>query len=60
MKYLLISIVILALSNCNTLIGMGRDTKIGFQWCNDKIQNMEPGGGGGGGSTETYEEVPVY
>jgi predicted small secreted protein len=57
MKYLLITICALALVNCNTMIGIGRDTKQGFQWCNEKIQGMQTGGGGGG---DHYDNAPVY
>lgn len=53
MKYLLIAITALSLTNCNTLIGLGRDTKEGFLWCNRKIYEKTQGGGG-------HDEAPVY
>lgn len=56
MKYLLIAISALALTNCNTMIGIGRDTKQGFDWCSRKIQESQNGGGGGG----QYDNAPVY
>jgi predicted small secreted protein len=58
MKYLLITIAALALANCNTMIGIGRDTKQGFDWCSRKIQESQNGGGGGGG--QNYDNAPVY
>jgi uncharacterized protein YceK len=56
MKYVMLAIALLALNGCNTLIGLGRDTKEGFYWCNDKIQNMRQNSGGGG----TDSGAPVY
>ncbi len=55
MRFMILVIAALALNSCNTFIGMGRDTKQGYQWTKSKIQ----GGGGGGG--DTYDEgAPVY
>jgi hypothetical protein len=51
MKALLVMVAILALNSCNTLIGVGRDTKQGFIWTRDKIQ--------GTGGQSAYDE-PVY
>jgi predicted small secreted protein len=45
-KLIIILVTALALNSCNTLIGMGRDTKKGYQWTASKFQ----GAGGGGGS----------
>lgn len=55
MKIFIVLGMALALNSCNTLIGIGRDTKQGYQWTKGKIQNS----GGGGGSTEEYG-APVY
>jgi predicted small secreted protein len=52
MKVLILIVTILALNSCNTLIGIGRDTKQGYEWTKSKFQ------GSGGQSQE--ELVPVY
>jgi hypothetical protein len=39
MKYVLLLVAVLSLNGCNTLIGLGRDTRDGFFWCNDKIHD---------------------
>ena len=41
MKFVWIIIAALALNGCNTLVGLGRDTKTGFFWTNDKIYNWQ-------------------
>lgn len=51
MKYLTALAILLALNSCNTCIGMGRDIKHCYDWCQGKVQ----GGGGGGGDV-----APVY
>ncbi len=51
MKLLLILVTALALNSCNTLIGIGRDTKEGYLWTKGKIQ-------GSGG--ESSADAPVY
>ena len=56
-KYLILLVTVLALNSCNTLIGMGRDTKAGFLWTAKKIQGS--GDGGGGGSSDN-DGAPVY
>jgi predicted small secreted protein len=56
MKLLIILVAALALNSCNTFIGIGRDTKQGYQWTKGKIQGS---GGGGGGGDENYG-APVY
>ncbi len=38
MKSLIVIAVALALNSCNTLIGIGRDTKEGYNWTKSKIQ----------------------
>ena len=53
MKYLIVLVAALALNSCNTLIGIGRDTKQGYDWTKSKFQ------GTGGGSQDTYG-APVY
>lgn len=62
MKTIVFAMCLLMLNSCNTLIGMGRDTKEGFYWCNNKIQNMRQNGGGSGGSDDTggTDGAPVY
>jgi predicted small secreted protein len=41
MKILLMLVTLFALNSCNTLIGIGRDTKAGYQWTKQKIQKEE-------------------
>jgi predicted small secreted protein len=53
MKYVWIIVAVLALNGCNTLIGMGRDTKEGFTWTNNKVQQWRTGG-------QSNEVAPVY
>ncbi len=55
MKLLIVIATALALNSCNTAIGIGRDTKQGYEWTKAKIQ----GTGGGGGSQDSYG-APVY
>ena len=55
MKFIIVLVAAVSLSSCNTLIGVGRDTKQGYQWVKGKMQNT--GGDGGGG--ESYG-APVY
>jgi predicted small secreted protein len=55
MKFFAFAVVLFSLTSCNTLIGIGRDTKEGFIWTKNKIQGANQGGG--------YEEeygAPVY
>lgn len=55
MKILLVLAALLAFTSCNTMIGLGRDTKVGYHWTKDKIQSSGDGSGG------TYDEgAPVY
>jgi hypothetical protein len=56
MKLLVVIVAVLALNSCNTLIGVGRDTKIGYDWTKNKIQ----GDGGGGGEGDENYGAPVY
>jgi predicted small secreted protein len=50
-KFILILVAAFALNSCNTLIGMGRDTKKGYQWTASKFQGT---GGGGSSDGPTY------
>jgi predicted small secreted protein len=52
MKLLLLGFVALAMTSCNTLIGLGRDTKEGYHWTKSKIQ--------GSGQSEDPYGAPVY
>ncbi len=38
MKFLIVIVSLFALNSCNTLIGLGRDTKLGYQWTKSKMQ----------------------
>jgi predicted small secreted protein len=40
MKTLFVIVAALALNSCNTMIGLGRDTKQGYQWTKTKVQGM--------------------
>ncbi|MEO5715751.1 MAG: entericidin [Luteolibacter sp.] len=53
MKYIILLVAALALNSCNTCIGIGRDTKQGYEWTKSKFQ------GTGGGSQDT-SGAPVY
>ncbi len=55
MKFLLILATAFALNSCNTLIGMGRDTKQGYQWTKSKFE-----GTGETGGTSDPSGAPVY
>ena len=44
MKYVLLLASVLALNSCNTLIGLGRDTKQAFDWTKSKMQGAPSGG----------------
>ena len=52
MKVLFVIVAALALNSCNTLIGLGRDTKQGYQWTKSKIQ--------GSGTEPDPNGAPVY
>lgn len=39
MKMLVVIAAALALNSCNTLIGLGRDTKRGYQWTKSKFED---------------------
>ena len=41
MKILVLLVTLLALNSCNTLIGLGRDTKAGYEWTKKKMQKEE-------------------
>jgi predicted small secreted protein len=55
MKFFILCAVSLSLVSCNTAIGVYRDTKQGFIWTKNKIQNS----GGGGGASDPYG-APTY
>jgi hypothetical protein len=42
MKFLVLLVTLFALNSCNTLIGIGRDTKEGYLWTKKKIQGEQP------------------
>ena len=52
MKTLFVIVTVLALNSCNTLIGIGRDTKQGYQWTRSKMQ--------GNGEQADPSGAPVY
>jgi predicted small secreted protein len=41
MKILVLLVTLLALNSCNTFIGLGRDTKEGYEWTKKKMQKEE-------------------
>lgn len=47
-------IAVLGLSNCNTLIGAGRDIREGYNWTAEKVR------GSGGGQQDYDYGAPVY
>ena len=51
MKLLVLIVTLLALNSCNTLIGIGRDTKECYQWTKKKIQ---------GEAAVEHADAPVY
>lgn len=54
MRYLIVVALMLSLNSCNTCIGLGRDVKQGYEWCQGKVQESGNRGGGGG------DVAPVY
>ncbi len=57
MKFLFVIGAALFLNSCNTAIGIGRDTKHGYQWTKAKIQGT---GNSGGGDYYDPSGAPVY
>jgi len=57
MKYLIVLATLFALNSCNTMIGIGRDTKQGYEWTKQKMQNS---GNTSGGITNNSGGAPVY
>ncbi|MFT3989868.1 MAG: hypothetical protein QM680_00520 [Luteolibacter sp.] len=51
---------LLSLTSCNTSIGLWRDTKEGFIWTKNKIQNSRGGGGGDNSSYSGDYGAPIY
>ena len=52
---------VMALTSCNTMIGIGRDAKQGYLWTKEKIQNAgNKNGGGGGSGNNSNSGAPVY
>jgi predicted small secreted protein len=49
------------LSSCNTMIGVGRDMRMGGEGL-ENVANKASGGGGGGGDvvSDDYSGAPVY
>lgn len=43
----LLLLVGMALSSCNTTIGLGRDMREGYEWTRGKFQDARHGSGGG-------------
>ena len=41
MKFLILIVTAAALSSCNTCIGIGRDTKQGYEWTKSKFQGSQ-------------------
>ena len=56
MKLFIVIVAALALNSCNTFIGLGRDTKQGYQWTKSKIQGI----GDDNGSQPDPSGAPVY
>ncbi len=54
MKIFILLAAVITLNSCNTFIGIGRDTKQGYEWTKEKFQ-----GAGDGGSQDT-SGAPVY
>lgn len=52
MKFVILLAAVMTLNSCNTLIGITRDTKQGYQWTKEKIE-------GASAPTENYG-APVY
>jgi len=55
MKFIAALTILFCLVSCNTTIGAWRDSKAGFNWTKNKIQNS-----GGGGGQEYEYGAPVY
>ncbi len=52
MKIFILIVTVVALNSCNTLIGLGRDTKEGYNWTKSKFQGSSQQGDPSG--------APVY
>jgi predicted small secreted protein len=53
MKFLIVIVSLFALNSCNTLIGLTRDTRQGYQWTKSKIK-------GDGDVLPEQSGAPVY
>ncbi len=66
MKALALLAATLSLASCNTMIGLGRDTKEGYQWTRQKVQESNQRGAAqtqGETYTDPYSDpygAPVY
>lgn len=60
MKFFTLLAALFALNSCNTMIGMWRDTKQGYEWTREKIQGNGGGGGDYGGGGGYDYNAPVY
>lgn len=47
------------LSSCNTMIGFGRDMRMGGEGL-ENVANKAAGGNASGGSSDDYSGAPVY
>ena len=52
MKFLILIVAAATLSSCNTCIGIGRDTKQGYEWTKSKFQGTT--------KQEDASGAPVY
>jgi len=61
MQYFIMLAALFALNSCNTMIGLGRDTKQGYQWTKEKIQNSGNNNHSGGSTNRSNpSSSPVY
>jgi len=53
LRMIVMLVGVLSLESCNTMIGMGRDVKEGYQWTAEKVR-------GDGASSENDYGAPIY